>query len=291
MKGYLVIFALIPFANVYGQVSVVEQDSLMMEQVTAPNVRIWMEQVTTPHGQVKVQMLWPEVWPANVYNAQLKFLDPNTDELLSDIVYSVGVNQSREIIERSHVEHSSDGTASFEFMFIETGPASVEVRILGIGENTFKDYEAVVFSAEVVPEFVTLALIDNVGLFIMADAVEGSTTIGISGHTDKSITDITLIVTAPNGNIVSVDQMSPDANGNFMTEFKTASPLWKQDGVYTITAQQGEAALYKDTVEVEVIDGVIIPEFATLALIVMATAFTALLAGRSLGIFKTALIK
>ncbi len=122
------------------------------------------------------------------------------------------------------------------------------------------------------------SLIGNVGLFIMADAVPGSTSIGISGHTDKSITDVTLIVTAPNGNIVSVDQVSPDANGNFMTELKTASPLWKQDGIYTITAQQGEAAIYKDSAEVEVIDGVVIPEFGTIAAMILAVGIISIIA-------------
>ncbi len=122
------------------------------------------------------------------------------------------------------------------------------------------------------------SLIGNVGLFIMADAVPGATSIGISGHTDKSITDITLIVTAPNGNIVSVDQMSPDANGNFMAEIKTASPLWKQDGIYTITAQQGESAIYKDSAEVEIIDGVVIPEFGTIAAMILAVGIISIIA-------------
>jgi len=122
------------------------------------------------------------------------------------------------------------------------------------------------------------SLIGNVGLFIMADAVEGSTSIGISGHTDKTITDVTLIVTAPNGNRVGFDQLTPDADGNFMTEFKTGSPLWKQDGVYTITVQQGEAAIYKDSVEVEVIDGVVIPEFGTIAAMILAVAIISIIA-------------
>ena len=118
----------------------------------------------------------------------------------------------------------------------------------------------------------------NVGLFIMADAVEGSTSIGISGHTDKTITDVTLIVTAPNGNRVGFDQLTPDADGNFMTEFKTGSPLWKQDGVYTITVQQGESALYKASVEVEVIDGVVIPEFGTIAAMILVIAIISIIA-------------
>lgn len=160
MKGYLVIFVLIPFANVYGQASVVEQDSLMMEQVTSPD------------GQVKVQMMWPEVLFDEIYEIQLKFLDPNTDELLSDILYSVGVIQGSHPIEYYHDEPSSDGTASFEVMFLETGPASVEVRILGIGENIFKDYESAGFPVEVVPEFATLTLMVMALSFVAVLAVQ-----------------------------------------------------------------------------------------------------------------------
>ncbi len=121
-------------------------------------------------------------------------------------------------------------------------------------------------------------LIGDGGLFIIADAVEGSTSIGISGHTDKTITDVTLIVTAPNGNRVGFDQLTPDADGNFMTEFKTGSPLWKQDGVYTITVQQGESAQYKASVEVEVIDGVVIPEFGTIATMILVIAIISIIA-------------
>ena len=41
--------------------------------------------------------------------------------------------------------------------------------------------------------------------------------------------------------------------------------MWKQDGVYSITAQQGSAAMNKMTVEVEVADGAVVPEFGAIA--------------------------
>ena len=46
------------------------------------------------------------------------------------------------------------------------------------------------------------------GLSLTAGGVEGSTTIDISGTTDRT-GDITLKVIAPNGNVVSVSQISP----------------------------------------------------------------------------------
>ena len=57
------------------------------------------------------------------------------------------------------------------------------------------------------------------GLSLSAGGVEGSTTIDVSGTTDRT-GDITLKVTAPNGNIVSVSQISP-SGGSFMTTIET----------------------------------------------------------------------
>ena len=58
--------------------------------------------------------------------------------------------------------------------------------------------------------------------------MEGSTTIDVSGTTDRS-GDITLTVTAPNGNIVTVSQISP-SGGSFATTIETGGasmePRW-----------------------------------------------------------------
>jgi len=116
------------------------------------------------------------------------------------------------------------------------------------------------------------------GLQISADAVEGSTTITITGSTDRMSEGITLIVTSPNGNVVSIDQVSPDANGEFTSVFTTGGPLWKQDGDYTITAHQNENARYNASVTVEVIDGVVIPEFGTIAAMILAVAIISIIA-------------
>jgi len=84
--------------------------------------------------------------------------------------------------------------------------------------------------------------IDGIGgLSIAANAMEGSDTIEITGQTTKSNEDVVFTVTAPNGNLVSVDQISPNANGDFATDISVGGPLWSQDGIYTVTAQQGVA--------------------------------------------------
>jgi len=81
------------------------------------------------------------------------------------------------------------------------------------------------------------------GLTLSAGGMEGSTTIDVSGTTDRT-DDITLKVTAPNGNVVSVSQISP-SGGSFMTTIEVGGSLWSQDGMYTISAQQGDASNYK----------------------------------------------
>ncbi|MCY4492050.1 MAG: PEFG-CTERM domain-containing protein, partial [Thaumarchaeota archaeon] len=103
------------------------------------------------------------------------------------------------------------------------------------------------------------------GLSITANAVIGSTTIGITGTTDKMGTPVTLVVTEPNGDRVTVDQISPDRNGNFATDIETGGPLWNENGDYTVSAQQGDDPKYQDSVTVEIEDGVIVPEFGTIA--------------------------
>ena len=138
-----------------------------------------------------------------------------------------------------------------------------------VSESTF-DFEGVT-----VPE---VGIMEETGLTIEADAVQGSTTIGISGHTDRTIGDVTLRVVAPNGNIVSVDQVSPDANGDFMVNIQTGSNLWGQDGDYTITAQQGSSSLYKQSVVVEIADGAVIPEFGAITAMILAVSIIAIIA-------------
>ena len=53
------------------------------------------------------------------------------------------------------------------------------------------------------------------GLTMTVDAPEGALAIGIDGQTDHTHTDITLTVYAPNGNLISVDQITPNQNGAF----------------------------------------------------------------------------
>ncbi len=119
------------------------------------------------------------------------------------------------------------------------------------------------------------------GLTLSAGGIEGSTTIDVSGTTDRN-GDITLKVTAPNGNVVSVSQISP-SGGSFMTTIETGGALWSQDGMYTISAYQGAASNYQTSAEVEIVDGHVIPEFGTIAVMILAVAIVSIIivTGRS----------
>jgi len=113
------------------------------------------------------------------------------------------------------------------------------------------------------------------GLSLSAGGVEGSTTIDVSGTTDRT-GDITLKVIAPNGNVVSVSQISP-SGGSFMTTIEVGGPLWSQDGMYTISAHQGAASNYQTSAEVEIVDGHVIPEFGVIAAMILAVAIVSII--------------
>jgi predicted secreted protein with PEFG-CTERM motif len=115
------------------------------------------------------------------------------------------------------------------------------------------------------------------GIEISAEAVEGSDTIIITGSTDRSA-DIVFTVKAPNGNLADASQVSPDDNGEFVTEFKVNGPMWKQDGLYTVTAQQFASSAYISTVQVDIQDGLVVPEFGTIAAMILAVAIISIIA-------------
>ena len=119
---------------------------------------------------------------------------------------------------------------------------------------------------------------EDAGLEIYAEAVLGSDRIEITGWTDRVSQDITLTVTAPNGNRVSVDQVTPMLDGQFTSVIITGGPLWIQDGEYTVTAQQFEDPKYIASEVVDIEDGVVVPEFGAIAMMVLAVAIISIVA-------------
>ena len=115
----------------------------------------------------------------------------------------------------------------------------------------------------------------NISIF--ADAIEGSDTITISGMTKILGTDITIIASSPNGNVVTIAQITPGPNGEFETEIKIGGSLWKEDGTYTITANQGVASEYKESIDVEIQEGLVVPEFGVVASLVLVISIIAII--------------
>ena len=110
------------------------------------------------------------------------------------------------------------------------------------------------------------------------EIVNGSTMFEVTGTTDRISQDITITVSAPNGNRVAVDQISPNLDGKFAAEIIVGGSLWKEDGIYTVIVQQSEDPKYIASTEVDILDGKIIPEFGTIAAMILAVAIISIIA-------------
>jgi len=104
MKGIFLLLFSISFVVAYGE------EPLVMEQLTS-------------NGQVKVQLLWLEVEPDEIYEILINFLDPNTDELLENIEinFAISVTQHGSLIESYNDLQTEEGHTDFVVMFPEDG--------------------------------------------------------------------------------------------------------------------------------------------------------------------------
>ena len=184
----------------------------------------------------------------------------NVSNWKQDGMYQLKVNQGTTSLYTFTLNVEVTGGATAE---TSTGDSSV-VSDTGVSPDTKFNYS------------------DERGLWIEVNAMEGSDTIEITGQTTRTIGDIIFTVIAPNGqNLVSVDQVSPDSSGNFATDISVGGPLWSQDGAYTVTAQQGDSqngSIYTDSVEVDIADGLVVPEFGTIAAMILAVAIISIIA-------------
>jgi predicted secreted protein with PEFG-CTERM motif len=55
----------------------------------------------------------------------------------------------------------------------------------------------------------------------------------------NTVAPILVVVTNPIGNIVTIQQISPDVDGNFSFKLNTESPLWSKNGEYILKVQSG----------------------------------------------------
>ena len=80
----------------------------------------------------------------------------------------------------------------------------------------------------------------TIAIEVNGDTFDHDSTIEISGQVgiDRVGTPVTLIVTGQTG-VVTIEQVTPSADGSFSFAINTASPLMKYDGEYKIKATYG----------------------------------------------------
>lgn len=106
----------------------------------------------------------------------------------------------------------------------------------------------------------------------------GDNNIIVTGSTTSFTTDITFTVTSPNGNLISIAQVTPDTDGKFSTEIISGGAMWKENGFYTITANQGLSSEHKQSVQVEINNGVVVPEFGSITVMILVVAIVSIIA-------------
>ena len=75
-------------------------------------------------------------------------------------------------------------------------------------------------------------------------------TCDVSGTTDRGDQDVTMVVSASNGNLVTVGQLAVDHG-----EYSTSVNVSNMDGDYTITVNQGSSSKYNLWIDISVDGG------------------------------------
>lgn len=150
--------------------------------------------------------------------------------------------------------------------------ASVEFTV--IAQEIPRNPDAVQIQEEVIEKEIPVPVS---GIVMSADAINGSDVITITGNTSFRGTDITLIVNSPVGNLVTIAQVTPGIYGDFEIEIKAGGPMWKEDGMYTITANQGASSEHKESIQVEIKDGVVVPEFGVIVSLVLTISIISII--------------
>ena len=214
---------------------------------------------------------------------------------LTDVTFRV-TSPSMNVVAIDQLSPGDDGKFVKEF---KVGPAWTEdglyeITVMqGIGNNSLYTLNVLVEVVNGMTERTSVTESNMEGIFtmpqnnaatdagLMLDAIiieNGSTMFEVTGLTDRVSQDITLTVIAPNGNVVTIDQISPMLSGEFAAEITVGGSLWKQDGFYTVTVQQFDDPKYTASTEVDILDGVVVPEFGTIAAMILAVAIISIIA-------------
>jgi predicted secreted protein with PEFG-CTERM motif len=111
-----------------------------------------------------------------------------------------------------------------------------------------------------------------------ASFVNGDDRFTVTGTTDRASEAVVIQVFAPNGNLVTTAQLAATLDGEFTVEIVVGGSLWKQNGDYTVTAYQNNNPNYSDSIVVDILDGTIVPEFGTIAAMILAVAIISIIA-------------
>ena len=214
---------------------------------------------------------------------------------LTDVTFRV-TSPNMNVVSVDQISPDSNGKFVKEFKvgstWTEDGLYKITV-MQGIGNNSLYTLNVLVEIVNGMTERTSITESNMEGVFtspqnnaatdagLMLDAImieNGSTMFEVTGLTDKVNQDITVIVTAPNGNVVTVDQISPILSGEFAAKIAVGGSLWKQDGLYTVTVQQFDDPKYTVSTEVDILDGVVVPEFGTIAAMILAVAIISIIA-------------
>jgi predicted secreted protein with PEFG-CTERM motif len=219
-----------------------------------------------------------------------------TVSTLTDVTFRVTSPSGNNVVAIGQLTPDSDGKFVKE---IKVGPTWTEdgfyeiTAMQGIGNNSLNTLNVLVEVTNGMTERTSVSESNMEGIFVAPennaatdagltlDAIvieNGSTMFEVTGITDRVSQDITLTVTAPNGNVVTIDQISPMLDGNFAAEIQVGGSLWKQDGFYTVTVQQFDDPKYTASTEVDILDGVVVPEFGTIAAMILAVAIISIIA-------------
>ena len=223
-------------------------NKVMVSGATGSSSSITMK-VTAPNGnQVEFGQIDSPDTQTMTYTKSFK-VGPNWTQ---DGIYTVTITQG-----------TNEATAKIE-------ATNGEIVRLFDFEGTYKDTEKMDHDME---HQTKDTMMEEQGLSIVDASQEGATMIMVTGSTDKS-DQITVRATAPNGNFVSVDQISPNADGTFTIEMQVGGDLGKVDGLYTISAQQGSGIQYTDEVMIEIVNGAV----GSAAIIVLVVAIVSIVA-------------
>ena len=85
----------------------------------------------------------------------------------------------------------------------------------------------------------SVSITTNSGDYVQGDTIAVSGSASVSDDPLKAH-EVILKVTAPNGNLITIQQTTPSDDGYYSLSINSGAP-WKFEGVYTITAYYGDA--------------------------------------------------